>query len=97
VLDLATRVEVEPDEWLAPLDARVEIETTAGERLVSRWRGEDASYAWPWAKIVAWARALGAELGEPYLRTIERVAEAVERIDQDAGVTALTAATVVER
>jgi 2-methylcitrate dehydratase PrpD len=97
VLDLATRVEVEPDEWLAPLDARVEIETTAGERLVSRWRGDDASYAWPWAKIVAWARALGAELGEPYLRTIERVAEAVERIDQDAGVTALAAATVVER
>ena len=60
--DLAGLIEVEPDDGLARLDARVEISTVGGDVLVSQWRGDAASYAWSWPEIVSWASTLGREL-----------------------------------
>jgi 2-methylcitrate dehydratase PrpD len=95
--DLAGLIGVEPDGALGRLDARVEIETARGEVLTSYWRGDAASYAWSWPEIVSWASALGGELSESHLRAIERVIEAVEQIDDAGGVSALAAATVIQR
>ena len=93
--DLAGLIEVEPDDGLARLDARVEISTVGGDVLVSQWRGDAASYAWSWPEIVSWASTLGRELSEGHRLAIERVIEAVGRIDDAPGVSPLAAATVI--
>lgn len=95
--DLTRRIEVEPDPTLARLDARIEIETAGGDRLTSQWSGEAASYAWSWPEIVSWARALGGELSPSHLRAIERVIDAVERIEDAPSASPLATATVIER
>lgn len=95
--DLAGRIQVQPDPALARLDARIEIETADGEHLTSQCSGEAASYAWSWPEVVSWARALAGELSPSHLRATERVIEAVERIDDAPGVSALATATVIER
>ena len=97
VADLVARVDVQPDAALARLDARIEIETSTGERLVSHWPGNAASFAWSWEEIARWSRALGGELGEQYSRSVERVITAVEGIEQADSVAPLAAATVIER
>lgn len=93
--DLAGRIEVEPDGALARLDARVEIATAGGDVFSRQWRGDAASYAWSWPEIVSWASALGRELSDGHRLAIERVIEAVWRIDDAPGVSPLAAATVI--
>lgn len=95
--ELMERVEIESDPALARLDARVEIETARGEHLAAAWRGESASYAWSWTEIVAWARAVGDEVGVSGASAIDRVITAVEHIEELPSVGALAAATVFPR
>jgi hypothetical protein len=93
--ELAGCVEVQPDPALERLDARIEIETVGGDRLVSEWRGEAASYAWSWDEIVSWALSLGDEVSPAQMAAIERVIEAVSVVDEAGGVGSLAAATMI--
>jgi hypothetical protein len=58
---------------------RIEIQTAGGDRLVSEWRGDAASYSWSWPEIVSWARDVAGELSETHLGAIESIIEAMTR------------------